>query len=206
MELSLVDEHGLSCLLVQADHSKLGLFLDDAPLLLREELLHSMVHAAHMLNPADYLQFLHDHFVLDVGEPVPAVLAPLASPAEKTLQTEFDACEEVDGNSFEHVGYLFLLFGVRCIKLTHLGRVCLRFVFFIAVTDQIRMLADVADDRLVLEYNDSDGEKGTERPSETSYITEEIENIVDGAPDDCEILTELISDGQLNIIREIIKS
>ena len=68
------------------------------------------------------------------------------------------------------------------------------------------MLADVANDRLVLEYNDSDGEKGTERPSETSYITEKIENIVDGSPDDCEILTELISDGQLNIISEIIKS
>ena len=68
------------------------------------------------------------------------------------------------------------------------------------------MLADVTNDRLVLEYNDSDGEKCSERPSETSYITEKIENIVDGSPDNCEILTELISDGQLNIIGEIIKS
>ena len=113
MKLSLVDEHGLSCLLVQANYSKLSLFLDDAPLLLREELLHSMVHAAHMLNPTDYFQFFHDHFILNVGEPIPAVLAFLDPQAEKALQTEFDACEEVDGNSFEHVGYLFVLFRVR---------------------------------------------------------------------------------------------
>ena len=82
MELSLVDENGLSCLLVQTDHPKFGLFLDDAPLLFREEFLHGMVHAAHMLNPPDNLQLLHDHFVLDVSEPVSATLAPLASPAK----------------------------------------------------------------------------------------------------------------------------
>ena len=61
VEVSLVDEHGLPSFFVQADYPKLGLFFDDGPLLLREELLHGVVHAAHMLHPTHNLQLLHDH-------------------------------------------------------------------------------------------------------------------------------------------------
>ena len=92
-----------------------------------------------------------------MGEPVPTTLASLASLAEHPLETELDAREEVDGDSFEHMRYLlFALCG-------HLGRFwLLRSVLFIPIANQVCMLANVADDRLILKNNDSDCENGTE--------------------------------------------
>ena len=59
---------------------------------------------------------------------------------------------------------------------------------------------------LVLEDNDKGSEKGSEGSSQTTNVSKEVENAVDFTPDNSQIPTELVSDGRLHIVFEVVEA
>ena len=57
----------------------------------------------------------------------------------------------------------------------------------------VRMVANVADWGLVLEYNDDGAEKGFQCPREATYVTEPIEKGVDFSSDNFSVTIQLVS-------------
>ena len=79
-------------------------------------------------------------------------------------------------------------------------------VFFISVTNQISMRANVTDNSPVLEDDDEYCEESTDGTCKTSNVTQEVEKRVDIAPDDFLIPIKLVCNGKLHIVVIIVGS
>ena len=137
----------------------LGFKLYIPPLLLGEQFFHGQLLAAHVLDPTDNLEFLLDHEIRCMRELIPIRMTALAA-CKNALQTQPDAAEEADWDSFESD------FGA---VIVHLGsRLAPN---FIAITDEERVVAHVVEHDLVLKQDDYGGEEAPQSARQTTDIT-----------------------------------
>jgi len=138
----------------------LGFKLDIHPLFLGEQFFHGQLMAAHVLDPTDNLEFLLDHAIRRMRELIPIRMAARAA-CKNALQTQPDAAEEADWDSFEN--------DLGAVSVHLFARLAPN---FIAITDEEQVVAHVVEHDLVLKQDDYDGEEAPQSARQTTQVTQ----------------------------------
>lgn len=199
--LMLVRANNLISLRVEHKRFKLGLELDLAPLLFGEKPFHGELLTSHVLHPANNLELFFDHAVGCVREFVSVRVATRAT-SEDALDAQPNAAEKSNWDALEHHFFGLSRVVFTAARPSASGRV----PEFIAIADEISVIAHVVQHDFVLEDENNDSEDASKRPCQSTQVSQKVEQAVNFAANDLQVSAQLISDRQLGVVEEVVET